>query len=123
MKSLFADKGMLIAGVVCLAFIVYAVAHPDKPQIVRPAQSSSAQPESSDQDRPYNNSFHGYDCTVDCSGHKAGYEWAEQHMIDDGEDCDRAGEHSNSPSFAEGCHAYVDGDTAPDDDDDDNSSE
>jgi len=45
MKSLFADKGMLIAGVVCLAFIVYAVAHPDKPQIVRPAQFSSVQPE------------------------------------------------------------------------------
>jgi hypothetical protein len=54
---------------------------------------------------------------------KAGYEWAEQHLIDDGEGCDRAGEHSNSPSFAEGCHAYADGDTAPDDDDDDNSSE
>ena len=122
MKFQFTDKGMLVAGVVCLAFIVYAVVQPDKPQIVRPAQSSSVQPESSDQNRPNNNSFHGYDCTVDCSGHKAGYEWAEQHMIDDGEDCDRAGEHSNSPSFAEGCHAYVDGDTAPDDDDD-NSSE
>jgi hypothetical protein len=70
MKSLFADKGMLIAGVVCVAFIVYAVAHPDKPQVVRPAQSSSAQPESSDQNTPNNNSFHGYDCTVDCSGQK-----------------------------------------------------
>ena len=25
--------------------------------------------------------FKGYACTVDCSGHKAGYEWAEQKAI------------------------------------------
>jgi len=57
------------------------------------------------------NTFAGYECTEDCSGHEAGYAWAEKHDISDGEDCDTAGEHSNSPSFAEGCHAYVDGDT------------
>jgi hypothetical protein len=57
--------------------------------------------------------FAGYECTVDCSGHEAGYEWAEEHDISDGDDCDRAGEHSNSPSFAEGCHAYVDGESDP----------
>jgi hypothetical protein len=55
--------------------------------------------------------FAGYECTVDCSGHEAGYKWAEEHGISDGDDCDRAGEHSNSPSFAEGCHAYVDGES------------
>jgi len=54
--------------------------------------------------------FAGYECTEDCSGHEAGYAWAEEHAISDGDDCDAAGEHSNSPSFAEGCHAYVDGD-------------
>jgi hypothetical protein len=27
--------------------------------------------------------FGGFDCTDDCSGHAAGYEWAEQHDIDD----------------------------------------
>ena len=57
------------------------------------------------------NTFAGYECTQDCSGHEAGYAWAEEHDISDGEDCDTAGEHSNSPSFAEGCHAYVDGDS------------
>ena len=57
--------------------------------------------------------FGGYECTVDCSGHEAGYTWAEQHDITDGDDCDTAGEHSNSPSFAEGCHAYVDGESEP----------
>jgi hypothetical protein len=67
----------------------------------------------SDESRP---EFDGYDCTVDCSGHEAGYRWAEAHSISDGDDCDVAGEHSNSPSFAEGCHAYVDGDSEPEDD-------
>jgi hypothetical protein len=56
------------------------------------------------------NTFAGYECTQDCSGHRAGYAWAEEHDITDGDACDAAGEHSNSPSFAEGCHAYVDGD-------------
>ena len=59
--------------------------------------------------------FAGYACTVDCSGHEAGYKWAKEHNISDGEECDRAGENSNSPSFAEGCHAYVDGDPDPED--------
>jgi len=47
--------------------------------------------------------FHGYDCTEDCSGHEAGYEWAEDNDIDDIYDCD-----GNSQSFIEGCEAYVD---------------
>jgi len=33
------------------------------------------------------NTFHGYDCTLDCSGHEAGYRWAEEHNITDEEDC------------------------------------
>lgn len=69
--------------------------------------------------------FGVYDCTQDCSGHEAGYEWAERNGISDGDDCDTAGEHSNSPSFAEGCHAYVDGDpeTNPSDDDSDSQGD
>ena len=67
----------------------------------------------SNADRPGTKTFAGYDCTVDCSGHEAGYKWAEEHDISDGEDCDRAGERSNSPSLAEGCHAYVDGGADP----------
>jgi len=41
------------------------------------------------------------------SGHQAGYEWAEEKGIDDEDACEEAGDHSNSPSFAEGCKAYV----------------
>jgi hypothetical protein len=55
----------------------------------------------------YNNSgssytFNGYDCTEDCSGHEAGYEWATENDIDDVSDCD-----GNSNSFNEGCYSYV----------------
>ena len=46
--------------------------------------------------------FNGYGCTEDCSGHEAGYEWAEENDIDDEYDCD-----GNSDSFNEGCTAYV----------------
>jgi hypothetical protein len=43
-----------------------------------------------------------YGCTVDCSGHDAGYRWAEQNDIDDPDDC-----YGNSQSFIEGCREYA----------------
>lgn len=46
--------------------------------------------------------YKGYECTVDCSGHEAGYEWAEEKGITDESDCG-----GNSNSFIEGCHSYV----------------
>ena len=48
-------------------------------------------------------SFHGYRCTQDCSGHEAGYEWAARKGITDSNDCG-----GNSQSFIEGCKAYAD---------------
>lgn len=47
-------------------------------------------------------SFKGYSCTVDCSGHEAGYEWAEQQGITSESDCN-----GNSNSFNEGCQAWA----------------
>ncbi|MDR3204065.1 MAG: hypothetical protein LBV23_04910 [Deltaproteobacteria bacterium] len=44
----------------------------------------------------------GYQCTDDCSGHEAGYNWARDNEIDDTDDCD-----GKSESFNEGCVAYV----------------
>lgn len=41
-------------------------------------------------------------CTDDCSGHDAGYEWAEEHDITDADDCT-----GNSQSFIEGCEERV----------------
>ena len=43
-----------------------------------------------------------YGCTQDCSGHEAGYEWAERNGIDDADDC-----RGKSRSFIEGCMDYV----------------
>jgi hypothetical protein len=48
------------------------------------------------------NTFRGNDCTEDCSGHEAGYNWAEENDISDEYDCD-----GNSNSFNEGCVSYV----------------
>lgn len=44
--------------------------------------------------------FKGYPCTKDCSGHKAGYEWAQRKGITDPSVCS-----GNSNSFVEGCIA------------------
>jgi len=46
--------------------------------------------------------FHGQSCTVDCSGHEAGYRWAEDHDITDPEDCG-----GNSQSFIKRCQSYA----------------
>ena len=46
--------------------------------------------------------FRGYECTQDCSGHQAGYEWAERHDITDPNDCG-----GRSQSFIEGCQAWA----------------
>lgn len=46
--------------------------------------------------------FKGVECTDDCSGHEAGYNWAEDNYIDDLIDCE-----NHSTSFQEGCEIYV----------------
>jgi len=48
--------------------------------------------------------FDGYECTDDCSGHQAGYDWAEDNDIDDEDSCD-----TPSQSFNEGCQSFVQG--------------
>ena len=48
--------------------------------------------------------FNGYECTVDCSGHEAGYEWAEEHGITQDDVDNYSG---NSNSFMEGMQSYV----------------
>jgi hypothetical protein len=59
--------------------------------------------------------FGGYDCTDDCSGHAAGYEWAKAHRITDASDCPTSG----PKSFYEGCLVYTeDPDRGADWDDD-----
>lgn len=49
--------------------------------------------------------FDGYPCTEDCSGHEAGYEWAEENGITQDDVDNYSG---NSNSFMEGMQSYVD---------------
>lgn len=48
--------------------------------------------------------FKGYQCTQDCSGHKAGYAWAQRKGVTDPAQCT-----GKSQSFVEGCRAYAEG--------------
>jgi hypothetical protein len=58
------------------------------------------------------------DCTTDCSGHQAGYDWAEENDLDDPDDCG-----GNSQSFIEGCEEYAEENSDDDDDDDDDDEQ
>ena len=59
--------------------------------------------------------FGGFDCTIDCSGHSAGYKWAEKKGITNKAECP----YGNSQSFHEGCIAYTRGLISDPDEDDD----
>jgi hypothetical protein len=65
--------------------------------------SKNPEPTQQLQQREYRDYFYGYECTDDCSGHEAGYDWAADRGISDLDDCG-----GNSNSFIEGCQAYVD---------------
>lgn len=60
--------------------------------------------------------FGGYDCTQDCSGHAAGYRWAERKGITDASECPLRG---GATSFYEGCLAYTEDPARGADEDDD----
>src|SRR4029079_19478776 len=56
--------------------------------------------------------YDDYGCTQDCSGHDAGYQWAEDHDITDESECG-----GKSWSFQEGCVAYAEDQAADSEDD------
>jgi hypothetical protein len=64
-----------------------------------------------------NRTFGDFDCTDDCSGHSAGFKWAEKHGVEGEENCPQG----NSQSFHEGCVAYT-RDPSLDPDSDDNGN-
>lgn len=43
-----------------------------------------------------------YVCTQDCSGHEAGFSWAQENDLSDSTECG-----GNSQSFIEGCESFV----------------
>lgn len=103
-----AGEWWAVVGLVLL--VAYYARHDSSTQAHSPAdgQSNTTSPSEpmpdANTDAPPSRqlTFHGYDCTDDCSGHRAGYEWAEEHNITDPDDCG-----GNSQSFIEGCKAYA----------------
>jgi|GEM_PF-2509403 len=74
-----------------------------KAQVQSPTPTPKAPYKYTEQYRqPPTRSFRGYECTDDCSGHEAGYEWAERKGITDPDDCS-----GKSESFIEGCKSYA----------------
>ena len=64
--------------------------------------------------------FGDNECTDDCSGHKAGYEWAEARGITDLSTCESILSRSpNRTSFYEGCVTYTEDPSRGADEDDD----
>ena len=64
--------------------------------------------------------FGGYECTIDCSGHKAGYEWAEAQRYTRESQCEAIiRRYPNRQSFYEGCLVYIDDPNRGADEDDD----
>lgn len=66
-------------------------------------QTTESQSTGIDYDADTYEEIHGdSDCTSDCSGHDAGYEWARDNDV-----CDPYFDAGNSESFAEGVVAYA----------------
>lgn len=76
-------------------YLSYPRAGCDEILIPTQPQNTTSQPVRSAQ-------FQGYGCTSDCSGHRAGYEWAESRGIASPDECS-----GRSQSFIEGCEAYA----------------
>ena len=113
--------GIVLVGLACIAIGVIRskpANPPSNQEFVLPEEPAPVSKSS-----PTRQTFADDPCSEDCSGHQAGYDWAERNEIDAEDACDDAGDTSNSPSFAEGCKAYVEG-RDPDDeaDPDDDSS-
>jgi hypothetical protein len=116
-----------LIGILIAAGLVYLLtrskpAVQTTPTVVSSASDSTSpanEPKETSTTTPNPRTFAGDPCTSDCSGHEAGYNWADEKGIDDESDCDTAGDTSNSPSFAEGCRDYVRGNEPDDHTDDD----
>ena len=96
-----------------LIFGVYKCSQSDEKAEESVAERSYVQDEAEAEDRAedsardavagttYEDQGRPYGCTEDCSGHDAGYEWAEENDVTDPSDCG-----GKSQSFVEGCEAY-----------------
>ncbi|MFN5758735.1 MAG: hypothetical protein ACK440_03970 [Sphingomonadaceae bacterium] len=95
MKKFFEEWGCLSLILAAAAFYVFASSDSQSKiqKQPNPAPPIYVQPQPT---------FGGYACTDDCSGHEAGYEWAQEQGISDPDDCG-----GDSISFEEGCRSYA----------------
>jgi hypothetical protein len=113
--------GALLVGIVVLAdrptYVAPTaqparVSHPVKPpRIVVPAKAPTTRVPVRPPSRSGSSTGYG-------SGHQAGYDWAEEHDIDDPDDCG-----GNSHSFIEGCEEFAEEQRAARSDDEDEEAE
>jgi len=66
------------------------------------AASHALAQEQSEPQEPTTKTFGGYDCSGDCSAHKAGYEWAAGKIVTDETECG-----PGFSAFEEGCKSFV----------------
>jgi hypothetical protein len=100
----------MIATAICIAFAPSQEAHADWLSVITRQAVKQAQERASDRATEKNGvasndgqrTFGGYSCSDDCSGHRAGYQWAKRNGI-----FDRRGCIGKSKSFIEGCMAYL----------------
>ncbi len=67
--------------------------------VIEPVDSD---PQSAVELENFSQTSYSSECTQDCSGHDAGYAWAEENSIEDPADCG-----GNSQSFIEGWESYA----------------
>ena len=94
--------GYLVTGILIATAIGWLIAVSANHSTSSDSSSSSVR-NYNDTAEPEADTFHGYECTDDCSGHEAGYQWAEENGI-----CDENFDGGNSESFAEGVRAFAD---------------
>ena len=115
-------RGWFIFGVIIVAFFAYADYSKQQKKEKREAREVACQANPACRDAKANREakfqsiigdspvlsstgvvyFKGKPCSGDCSGHIAGYQWAEEESISEDDDC--AGD---SQSFIDGCLQYV----------------
>ncbi len=92
-------KKVLIFILICIIALFYFLSN-SKNTYIPPNDSDNHSTQTVESDEVVTSE--NWNCTEDCSGHEAGYEWAADIGITDPDDCD-----GNSNSFIEGCKAYA----------------
>ena len=108
------ENGGAIVGIGIIVFFGWMFLSNLSPSDSSTSSQSLDSYESSSDDSYYSNTgaaepeeFYGYECTDDCSGHEAGYEWADENSLCYEYSSGDEYWDSYSDSFNEGATAYI----------------